>query len=113
MQMNGNLKTTASGQDRGIASKDADRIRAANVSAHVRRILVDAGLSLSDLNSLSAIESDANPVSRFPHTFFSTLKKGVSPHLCQVAALSNLTKFFSLTGLLSSDLTSRPSPAFR
>ena len=76
-----------------------DRARSANVATHVRRILVERGLSVSDLNALSAAQGHASPASRLPHAFFSMLKKGIAPHVSEVAALSNLTNFLFIDWL--------------
>src|SRR5262249_47102807 len=97
MQMRGNAKTPTAAP--GIASKKAGSVRAAQVSAFVRRILVELGFSLSELNSLCAAWCHANSASRLPHALCSTWKKGVSPHVIQVAALSNLTNFLLIDWL--------------
>src|SRR5262249_4931074 len=97
MQSSGNVEATD--PDRGVGSVAVDRVRSAIVTTHVRRILAERGLSVSDLNALPAAQGHASPASRLPHAFFSMLKQGIAPHVSGVAALSNLTNFLFIDWL--------------
>ena len=62
------------------------------LAERIRRLIVASGLSVSELSRLTRAKYGCESNYFIADTFISTIRKGVSPHLCQVAALSEFTR---------------------
>lgn len=67
---------------------DFDR---AELAERTRQLIVGAGLSLSQISRFTRAKYGTGSSYFIADSFISTIKRGVSPHLCQIAALSEVT----------------------
>lgn len=61
------------------------------VARRTRHLIIGSGLSVSEVSRLTRARYGAESSYFIADTFISKIRKGVSPHLCQIAALSEVT----------------------
>lgn len=65
----------------------------ANLARTVKRVLKQTGFSMKQISALTGARFGNKSPSFIPMTFVFKIKTGVSPHICQVAALGGLTGY--------------------
>ena len=66
-------------------------VESAELAERTRQLIVECGLSVSEISRFTGDKYGVGSSYFIPERFISTIKKGVSPHLCQIVALSEVT----------------------
>ncbi len=75
-----------------VRLKSMADLDSAELAERTRQLIVGADLSVSEISRLTRAKYGADSSYFIADTFISTIRKGVSPHICQIVALSDATR---------------------